>query len=60
MENELHHQTATFEKIWATLDRITEKQEKAALEMEELREIAVPAGRPGRLCSVGPPSPNRL
>ena len=38
MENELHHQTATFEKIWATLDRITEKQEKAALEMEELRE----------------------
>ena len=38
MENELHHQTATFEKIWATLDRIAESQKKAALEMEEQRK----------------------
>ena len=38
MEKELQHQPATFEKIWATLDRITEKQEKAALELEEMRE----------------------
>ena len=38
MENELHHQSATFEKIWATLDRIAESQEKAALEMKEMRE----------------------
>ena len=36
MEHELHHQSATFEKINATLDRIAEKQEKAALEMEEM------------------------
>ena len=38
MENELHHQTATFEKIWATLDRIAESQKEAALEMEEQRK----------------------
>ena len=38
MENELHHQTATIEKIWATLDRIAESQKKAALEMKETRE----------------------
>ena len=38
MENELHHQSATFEKIWATLDRIAESQKKAALEMEEQRK----------------------
>ena len=49
MENELHRNPATPEKIWATLDRITEKQEKSAAEadrrqkkaerqMEELRE----------------------
>ena len=38
MEHELHHQSATFEKIWATLDRIAESQEKAALEMEEQRK----------------------
>ena len=38
MEHEQHHQSATFEKINATLDRIAEKQEKAALEMEEMRE----------------------
>ena len=40
MENEQHHQTATIEKIHATLDRITEMQEKAALEMKEMREQA--------------------
>ena len=38
MDNELHHQPATFEKIHATLDRITEKQEKSAVEMEEIRK----------------------
>ena len=38
MEHETQHHTATFEKINATLDRITEKQEKAALEMEEMWE----------------------
>ena len=38
MENELHHQTATIEKIHATLDRIAESQKKAALEMKETRE----------------------
>ena len=49
MENELHRNPTTPEKIWATLDRITEKQEKSAAEadrrqkkaerqMEELRE----------------------
>ena len=38
MEHETQHHTATFEKINATLDRITEMQEKAALEMEEMRE----------------------
>ena len=30
MENELHRNPATPEKIWATLDRITERQEKSA------------------------------
>ena len=39
MENELHHQPATFEKIHATLDRITEKQEKSAVEIAEIREL---------------------
>ena len=38
MEHETQHHTATFEKINATLDRIAERQEKAALEMEEMRE----------------------
>ena len=38
MEHETHHQSATFEKIWATLDRIAESQKKAALEMEEQRK----------------------
>ena len=28
MEKELHHQTATFEKIHATLDRITKNRKK--------------------------------
>ena len=37
MEKELHREPATPEKIWATLDRITEKQEKAAQEMKEQR-----------------------
>ena len=35
MENEPHVNPATPEKIWATLDRITEKQEKAAEEAEK-------------------------
>ena len=34
MENELHRNPATPEKIWATLDRITEKQEKSAAEAD--------------------------
>ena len=38
MENQSHQQPATPEKIWATLDRITEKQEKAAKEIEEQRK----------------------
>ena len=38
MDKELHHQTATIEKIWATLDRISAMYEKAAQEMEESRE----------------------
>ena len=38
MEHETQHHTATFEKINATLDRISEIQEKAALEMEEMRK----------------------
>ena len=38
MENQSHQQPATPEKVWATLDRITEKQEKAALEMENIRK----------------------
>ena len=38
MENQSHQQPATPEKVWATLDRITEKQEKAAKEMEAQRE----------------------
>ena len=35
MEKELHHQTATFEKIWATLDRIAEMQAKDKLEARQ-------------------------
>ena len=35
MEHELHHQSATFEKIWATLDRIAESQEKADREAKQ-------------------------
>ena len=38
MENQSHQQPATPEKVWATLDRITEKQEKAAKEIEEQRK----------------------
>ena len=34
MENELHRNPTTPEKIWATLDRITEKQEKSAAEAD--------------------------
>ena len=37
MEKELHREPATPEKVWATLDRITEEQEKAAKEMKEQR-----------------------
>ena len=38
MENQSHQQPATPEKVWATLDRITEKQEKATLDMEKIRK----------------------
>ncbi len=38
MEHETQHHTATFEKINATLDRISEMQKQAALEMEEQRK----------------------
>ena len=38
MEHETQHHTATFEKINATLDRISEMQKQAALEMKEMRE----------------------
>ena len=38
MENQSHQQPATPEKVWATLDRIAEKQEKAALDMEKIRK----------------------
>ena len=41
MEKELHREPATPEKVWATLDRITEKQEKAAKEIDQrLKELA--------------------
>lgn len=40
MENNLHQEPATPEEIWATLDRITEKQEKSAKEMEKWQEEA--------------------
>ena len=40
MEHEQQHHTATFEKINATLDRISEMQKKAALEMEKQRRAA--------------------
>ena len=40
MENELHRNPATPEKIWATLDRITERQEKSAREAEKRRKEA--------------------
>ena len=38
MEHETQHHTATFEKINATLDRVSEMQKKTALEMEKMRE----------------------
>ena len=38
MENQSHQQPATPEKVWATLDRIAEKQEKATLDMEKIRK----------------------
>ena len=38
MEKEPQREPATPEKVWATLDRITEKQEKAAIDMEAQRE----------------------
>ena len=38
MENQSHQQPATPEKVWATLDRITEEQEKATLDMEKIRK----------------------
>ena len=40
MENELHRNPTTPEKIWATLDRITERQEKSAREAEKRRKEA--------------------
>jgi len=39
MENELHRNPATPEKIWATLDRITEKKVPAPLLLPE-RNVA--------------------
>ena len=38
MEHETQHHTATFEKINATLDRVSEMQKQAAVEMKEMRE----------------------
>ena len=38
MENELHHQPATPEKIWATLDRIAESQKELDQSQKELGE----------------------
>ncbi len=38
MENQSYQQPATPEKVWATLDRIAEKQEKATLDMEKIRK----------------------
>ena len=38
MENELHHQSATFEKIWATLDRIAESQKKGDKKMKRIEK----------------------
>ena len=29
MENDLHHQSATFEKIWATLDEVSKSHKEA-------------------------------
>ena len=40
MENQSRQQPATPEEVWATLDRITEKQDRAALEMEKQRKEA--------------------
>ncbi len=40
MENKLHREPATFEKIRATLDRVSEKQEKFAAGIEELRRLS--------------------
>ena len=40
MENELHRNPTTPEKIWTTLDRITEKQQKSAKEMEKWQKEA--------------------
>ena len=41
MEKEPHREPATPEKVWATLDRITEKQEKATKEIDQrLKELA--------------------
>ena len=38
MENEPHHHTATFEKIWATLDRIAESQKEAVARMDRVEK----------------------
>ena len=40
MDNQQTQQPATPEKIWATLDRITERQDKSAKEMEKWQEEA--------------------
>ena len=45
MENELHRNPATPEKIWATLDRITEKQEKSAQETEKIKKLIAETAR---------------
>ena len=36
MEHELHHQSTTFEKVWATLDRLAESQKEADKRMKKL------------------------
>ena len=45
MENELHRNPTTPEKIWATLDRITEKQEKSAQETEKIKKLIAETAR---------------
>ena len=39
MEHELHHQSATFEKIWATLDEVSKSHKEAAKRMKKLEGL---------------------